>query len=310
MIGVLWKLYLHSGNINYGGNTVYCPWKQDGPRCSACPSGLTCAPGDCICANNTVTAQTSAPVSSPTVAPQPQTTNAAGATQPGAGTTGAPAQVSTGGAAVTQAPQPTVTGNTPVTQAITTARAANPTTAAGANPITTASPAAGSCAARVTPTGSPPSCSTSSPPAIQYTYTAATPSSTEIGEILTAHNNYRRNISATDMRALTWNDCAASNAQYWANQCVFGHDQNSRVIPGMTFTDVAARPFSVNTDAEQHKQNIRITLDLPLPFHMVNNGENADTKEDTCEINCWSRSNSLSRPLFPAVSSRDACDFG
>lgn len=46
------SITLFRGNINAGGNTIYCPWiaaTANNAVCSACPAGTSCATGDTLC---------------------------------------------------------------------------------------------------------------------------------------------------------------------------------------------------------------------------------------------------------------------
>ncbi|XP_055338419.1 cysteine-rich venom protein VAR10-like [Paramacrobiotus metropolitanus] len=62
--------------------------------------------------------------------------------------------------------------------------------------------------------------------------TTPVPAGTTILEILNVHNNYRRSVAAQGMNKLDWSDCAASNAQHWADTCPSDHDRLSdRHIP-------------------------------------------------------------------------------
>lgn len=43
--------------------------------------------------------------------------------------------------------------------------------------------------------------------------------------IVDLHNNYRRLETATNMLEMKWSDEAAQQAQRWADNCVWGHDE-------------------------------------------------------------------------------------
>jgi len=52
-------------------------------------------------------------------------------------------------------------------------------------------------------------------------------SATQLGDVLAKHNELRRNMGASDMMMMVWNDTVASHAQAWADKCPGSAHSNS-----------------------------------------------------------------------------------
>lgn len=161
-----------------------------------------------------------------------QTTAAAVATI--GGQTAAPAPTTLAGQTVAPA-QTTVAGQTaPPPQTTAPGIVGTPVTPPQPAPGATTGSSSNTCPAQPSVFTPQPVCS-AAPPAVPYPYANPAATSADKTEILTVHNNYRRTVTATNMPALTWDDCAASNAQAWANSCPNNHDTNNRQVPGEFF---------------------------------------------------------------------------